>query len=467
MRARLRRVFATLGKTLVVPLPKPIQWTVYSSLILLALFVLFVGGRILWLTERAISHAQSIAQREYRRPPYRQPVVPGTFAERAEPPINAISWIGYEQWKKRTPKSSEEGNIPFEQVLNDESPVSNLFPSWRTEAEERKEEESHLISALATELGGASKSYSFWDYSRPEHEALPWGELHTVIHDLSLFALIALDEHRWADAAEYCLDGVALSRETTYGAGIEERGELLFFMVYLVPACLRVGDQVPLSVKRDFAGKLSPLLDTFPKLGDAIDVTRSKRELEYVAPFMTSLHTQRLPAGARAYVRRLQSFDELKAMKEYPTAGVVAALTMPQFWSLSTDELDAWKKVIDLSHDGLAAQTHLLDTEHERRSRQPWNPLNYGRGQRWDRWFRSGTAFATLSMEKLELIRESVLLDLYYAEHGEWPSQPLSSSLQHIAHIEAQGPTATLVLEPMEELRWDKGLRLTVHGERE
>ncbi|HEX8704578.1 MAG TPA: hypothetical protein VF815_37445 [Myxococcaceae bacterium] len=405
-------------------------------------FVLFICGAFMLFilmtrteppSQRLVREARRFDGDDWPRPSHFDPPVPGRFAQAITPLVPELEAMDL--------LAPSELVCPRSEPFDDEEEYGEAFMAEMeaySEAEEQLKEQCRLVTrgeapletvpyeclevlrqhrellhqVLATtraEMGGLPESLG--SLARPAYDEL--SNLNLLKRMAELAALetqVLRAEGRPEEAVDTCLDGLALSRELSLGAGMfglelaAQSHDTLFL------PCAAALESAPLERQREAHGQLARLRQGYPPLSTLLREESVYQQLVSYSDLLSPPAIDALPAQAQAFVEEQNSYyyDEGK----YPRL-------RPYVWRRNAAMFEEMMAVADLPAEQRRKAFSAIDLSRELvLADQGWRTEDYG---------RQADVLEPMRHQALALAA-IVEAELAHAEHGTWP-QTLSPTV--------------------------------------
>ena len=417
----------------------PVVWTPVLLWVSGGALVLFIiGAFVLFLlmtrteplAQRLVREARSFHGDEWPRPSHHEPAVPGRFAQALTPLIAELELLpelgpsaltcprgedaldedeefynADEELFAHT-QAQEELTEQCLRVSRGEAPLDTAPWECLEELSTHRELLHRVLATTRAEIGGLPEQVG--SLARPEDGELVGLELlRRVARLAALETRVLRAEGRPEEAVDTCLDGLALSREVSLGAGMYGRGlsaqchELLFL------PCAAALEAAPLERQREALEQLARLRQGYPPLSAVLREESVYQQLIHYGELLSPPALDALPEEAQELIANQDT------SYYYHLPGTYRRLR-PYVWRRNAAMFDAMVAAADLPAEQRARAFASIDVGQGLvLQEQAWRAQGYSEqadlleAQRYQ-------ALALAALVEVQLAR---------AEQGTWPEQ--------------------------------------------
>jgi len=410
------------------------------------LFVCFAFGLFILMTrteplaQQLVREARHFADDDWPRPSHFDPPVPGRFAQAIAPLLEELSWLPEVALSELTcPRSDpyididDAESIDFEgdyeaemEAFNDanealveqcrlvsrgEAPLETVPFECIEVLRQHRELLHRVLATTRVEMGGLPEHLG--SLSRPDESE--WqGGINLLARVAELAALetrVLLAEGRPEEAVDTCVDGLALSRELSLGAGmyglrLSARSHDTLFL-----PCAAALEAAPLERQREAQHQLTRLSQGYPPLSTVLREESVYQQLSTYGDLLSPPAIDALPPGGQALLEEQGSY--------YYEPGEHPRLR-PYAWRRNAAMFDAMVAVADLPAEQRRKAFSSIDVGRDLvLEEEAWHTADYSleadalEPQRYQ-------ALALAAIVEVEIAR---------ARLGTWP-QALSSQVE-------------------------------------
>jgi hypothetical protein len=397
-------------------------------------FVLFIlMTRTEPLSQRLVSEARRFDGDDWPRPSHFSPPAPGRFAQAISPLMEELSWIpelalselicprsdpyldlddsesidfedGYEAEMEAYNEANEALKEQCQLVSRGEAPLETVPFECIEVLRQHRELVHRVLAATRVETGGLPENLS--SLSRPSEDEQQGINLLARVAELAaLETRVLLAEGRPEEAVDTCLDGLALSRELSLGAGMyglrlsTKSHDTLFL------PCAAALEAAPLERQREAQEQLARLRQGYQPLSIALREESVYQQLAIYGDLLSPPAIDALPPEGQALLGDPGSYYYEPG--EYPRL-------RPYVWRRNAAMFEAMVAVADLPAGQRRKAFSSIDLEQDLvLKEQAWHAEDYSlqadelEPQRYQ-------ALALAAIVEVELAR---------AQLGTWPEE--------------------------------------------
>jgi hypothetical protein len=443
-------------------------WVSGGALVLFIIgaFVLFLlMTRTEPLAQRLVREARSFHGDDWPRPSHHEPAVPGRFAEALTPLLPELELMPELAPNELTcPRGEdalhederydvdaelfahEQARVELEEqcllVSRGEAPLDTAPWECLEQLRTHRELLHRVLATTRAELGGLPEQLG--SLARPAaEEPVGLALLERVVRLAALETQVLRAEGRPEEAVDTCLDGLALSREMSLGAGMYGLSMSARCHDVLFLPCAAALEAAPLERQREALEQLARLRQGYPPLSVVLREESVYQQLFNYGELLSPPALDALPEQAQELVSHLDSYDYYRPPGTYPRL-------RPYVWRRNAAMFDELVAAADLPAEQRGRAFASIDVAQSLLlQEQAWRAQDYSQ-QAQPREDQHHQALALAAIVEAHLAR---------AEQGTWPEQ-LSPLVAGTLFLEADNSLEAWLV-PGDTVRGVPELRLT------